>query len=94
MKQTWTMYIYKRDRRTKAGERLFSTTVWQDRDAEGMKRECNELYDLYPATAGWRMEYFPTMSTVKNLMTGQPVEILTEHVGSFMDPSQERYWSM
>jgi hypothetical protein len=88
------MYIYKRDRRTKAGERLFSTTVWQDRDAEGMKRECNELYDLYPATAGWRMEYFPTMSTVKNLMTGQPVEILTEHVGSFMDPSQERYWSM
>ena len=94
MKQTWTMYIYKRDRRTKAGERLFSTTVWQDRDAEGMKRECNDLYDLYPATGGWRMEYFPTMSTVKNLMTGQPVEILTEHVGSFMDPSQERYWSM
>ena len=94
MKQNWTMYIYKTDKRTKTGERLFSTTVWQDRDAAAMKRECNELYDLYPATKGWRMEYFPTMTTVKSMMTGAPVEILTEHVGSFMDPSQERYWSM
>jgi hypothetical protein len=94
MRQDYTMYIYKADRRTKTGERLFSTTVWAGRDEATMRRECNELYDLYPATKGWRFEYFPTMSTVKNLMTGQPVEILTEHVGSFMDPSQERYWSM
>ena len=43
MKQSYTVYIYKTDRRTKTGERLFSTTVWADRDAEGIKRECNEL---------------------------------------------------
>ena len=46
MKQDYTLYIYKADKRTKTGERLFSTTVWAGRDAEGMKRECNELYDL------------------------------------------------
>jgi hypothetical protein len=93
MKQNWTMYIYKRDQRYKTGERLFSTTVWQGRDAEGMKRECNELYDLYPATGGWRMEYFPTTKIVKNLMTGQDVEIAYDTPRS-CDPSSELYWSM
>jgi hypothetical protein len=58
MKQKYTLYIYRADKRCKSGERLFSTTVWH-RDAEGMRRECNELYDLYPATKGWRMECFP-----------------------------------
>jgi hypothetical protein len=87
------MYIYKLDRLTKTGERLFSTTVWQGRDAEGMKRECNELYDLYPATGGWRMEYFPTTKTVRNLMSGELVEIAHDTPRS-CDPSSELYWSM
>ena len=93
MKQNWTMYIYKRDRRCKTGERLFSTTVWPDRDEATMRRECNELYDLYPATQGWRMEYFPTMKTVKNLMTGADVTIPHDTPRS-CDPSSELYWSM
>ena len=63
MKQHYTMYIYKRDARCKRGERLFSTTVWPVRDAEAMRRECNELYDLYPATKGWRFECIPIMKT-------------------------------
>ena len=93
MKQTYTLYIYKRDLRCKTGERLFSTTVWHDQDAEGMKRECNELYDLYPATGGWRMEYFPSMKTVRNLMSGQDVEIAHDTPRS-CDPSSELYWTM
>lgn len=93
MKQTYTLYIYKRDRRCKTGERLFSTTVWHAQDAEGMKRECNELYDLYPATGGWRMEYFPSMKTVRNLMSGQDVQIAHDTPRS-CDPSSELYWSM
>jgi hypothetical protein len=93
MKQDYTMYIYKRDARCKAGERLFSTTVWPNRDADTMRRECNELYDLYPATKGWRFEYFPTMKTVKNLMSG--VEIQIPHdTPRACDPSSELYWSM
>ena len=93
MKQDYTMYIYKADRRKKSGERLYSTTVWQDRDEAGMKRECNELYNLYPATKGWRMEYFPTTKTVRNLMTGEMVEIPHDTPRS-CDPSSELYWSM
>lgn len=58
----FTLYIYKADKRYKSGERLFSTTVWKDRTADGMRRECNELYNLYPATAGWRFECFPVQN--------------------------------
>jgi len=93
MLQNWTMYIYRRDLRCKTGERLFSTTVWQNRDDAGMRRECNELYDLYPATKGWRMEYFPTTKWVKNLMSGQMVEI-AHNTPRSCDPSSELYWSM
>lgn len=94
MKQDFTMYIYKRDRRTKTGERLFSTTVWTGRDEATMRRECNELYDLYPASAGgWRFEYVPTMKTVRNLMSGKDVQIAHDTPRS-CDPSSELYWSM
>ena len=62
MKTSYTMYIYKTDKRCKSGERLFSTIVWPNRDAETMRRECTELYDLYPATKGWRFECHPVQS--------------------------------
>jgi hypothetical protein len=32
--------------------------------------------------------------TVRNLMNGQPVEILASQAGSCCDPSTETYWSM
>ena len=93
MKQDYTMYIYKTDRRTKTGERLFSTTVWANRDETGMRRECNELYDLYPATKGWRFEYHPTKITVKNLMTGKPVQIDRDTPWA-CNPASETFWCM
>jgi len=93
MKQSYTMYIYKRDRRKKSGERIVSTTVWQDRTDEGMKRECGELSGMYPAKRGYRFEYVPTMKTVKNLMSGKEVEIPHDTPRS-CDPSSELYWSM
>jgi hypothetical protein len=93
MKRDYTMYIYKADRRTKTGERLFSTTVWRDRDDNGMRREVAELFDLYPPDQGWRFEWYPTMKTVKNLMTGQDIEIPHDTPRS-CDPSSELYWSM
>ena len=94
MKQNHTMYIYKADKRTKSGERLVSTTVWQHRDAAEMKREVRELqYELYPTRLGFRIEFFPTMVTVKNLMTGQDVQIDRDTPWS-CNPASETYWSM
>lgn len=93
MKQDYTMYIYKADKRKKSGERLVSTTVWRDRDEAGMKRECAELFHLYPATQGYRFEYFPTMKTVRNLMSGKDIQI-PHDTPRACDPSSELYWSM
>jgi hypothetical protein len=94
MKQDHTMYIYKADRRTKSGERLVSTSVWRHRDAAEMKREVRELqYELWPVSKGYRIEFLPTMVTVKNLMTGADVRIPADTPRS-CDPSSELYWSM
>jgi hypothetical protein len=93
MKQDYTMYIYKADKRTKTGERLVSTTVWRDRDDNGMRREVAELFDLYNPDKGWRFEWFPTMKTVKNLMTGKDVQI-DRDTPWCCNPASETYWSM
>ena len=94
MKQSHTVYIYKKDARTKSGERLVSTTVWQNRDAAEMAREVRELqYELWPVSRGFRIEFVPTMKTVKNLMTGKNIEIAHDTPRS-CDPSSELYWTM
>ena len=93
MKQSYTVYIYRADKRTKTGERLVYTFVMENRDSDGMRRECNELYDVYPATQGYRFEYFPTMKTVRNLMSGKDIQIPHDTPRS-CDPSSELYWSM
>lgn len=67
MKQTFTMYVYKKDRRCKSGERLFSTSVWQDRTLEGMEREMQQIArELYPGT-DWRFELVPTCNSSTEL---------------------------
>ncbi len=94
MKQNWTMYIWKLDRRTKSGERLFTTTVCTGRAAEAMDREVRELFlsGLYTVDQ-FRVEVVPTTKTVRNLMTGEQVEIPHDTPRS-CDPSSELYWSM
>jgi hypothetical protein len=93
-KQNYTMYIYKADKRKKTGERIVSITVWEHRDDNGMRREVANLFDTYNPDQGYRFEWFPAMTSVKSMMTGTDVMIRTEDKGTFMDPSQERYWSM
>jgi hypothetical protein len=94
MKQDHTMYIYKADKRKKSGERLVSTTVWRNRDEAEMKREVRELqYELWPVSKGFRIEFFPSMKTVTNLMTGKDIQIERD-TPRCCDPSSELYWSM
>lgn len=92
MKQNWTVFIYKRDLRTKTGERAVSTTVWQDRTQDQMDREVSELLGMYPKSH-FRIEYHPQFKTVKNLMTGQDIQI-DHDTPHCCDPSTETYWSM
>jgi len=94
MKRDHTVYIYKTDRRTKTGERLVSTTVWRNRDEAEMRREVRELeYELWPQSRGYRIVFVATMKTVRNLMSGQEVEI-PHDTPRACDPSSELFWSM
>jgi hypothetical protein len=90
---SYTLYIYKRDRRCKTGERLFSTTVWTVKDDNAMRRTVADLFTLYSPEDGFRFEWTPRTKIVKNLMTGADVEIAYDTPRS-CDPSSELYWSM
>lgn len=92
MKQDYTMRIYRADRRCKTGERLFNTTVWTGRDEAGMQREVEELHVHHYPRSQFRMEYCPSMKTVKNLMSGVEIQIPHDTPRS-CDPSSELYWT-
>lgn len=103
MKQEYTLRIYKADKRltrvskygsrNKVGQRCVGTYQFTGRDEAGMEREVRELSGLYPASAGFSFEYFPTYKTVTNLMSGKEIQIETE-TPRCCDPSSEAYWSM
>jgi hypothetical protein len=86
----YTVELYKKDARKKGGERLDRKVDHSTADRSAIE----EVYSKkYPASKGYRFEYFPTTKTVRNLMTGQDVEIAYDTPRS-CDPSSELYWSM
>jgi hypothetical protein len=57
-----------------------------------MQREVVQLqWEMYPHSQ-FRIEFHPTMVTVKNLMTGADVEIDRDTPWS-CNPASESYWS-
>jgi hypothetical protein len=94
MKQDWIVTVYKRDRRTKTGERFVNRYPFKGMDRDTVARELHALaQQLYPQKDGWRFEVNPATRTVKNLMTGELVEIPYDTPRS-CDPSSELYWTM
>ena len=92
--QNYTMHIWVKDRRTKTGERLCSTYVYQNKHDQWMKEEVRDLQSgLYPANK-FRIEVTPTFCKVKSLMTGEEVTIRVEDRGGVCDPSTEQFWSV
>jgi len=85
---SYTLYVYKADRRYRRGERAVLTRV------------CASLDDVHKmvqegfySAKGYRYEYHPTMITVQNLMTGKDVEIVRDTPWC-CNPASETYWSM
>jgi hypothetical protein len=90
----YTLYVYVKDRRTKAGERLQGKYPYLQKHEQWMREEVRDLQaGLYPAPK-YRLEFRDTYVTVKSLMTGADVQIRTEERGGVCDPSMERYWTM
>ena len=94
MKQDWIVTVYKRDRRTKTGERFVNRYPFRGMDRDTVERELLGLaQQLYPSKDGWRFEVTPATKIVKNLMSGAAVEIPYD-TPRCCDPSSETYWSM
>lgn len=92
--QQYTVYTYKQDRRYKTGERLVSTAVWCDHTPEASEQEMRKLaLDMLTVDPALRVEVVPTTKRVRNLMSGEMVEIPHDTPRS-CDPSSELFWSM
>jgi len=91
--QQYTLYIYKQDRRYRSGERLVHTSVWCDHTSQSSEREMRELAIQANVDPALRVEFVPTIKRVRNLMSGEMVEI-PHDTPRACDPSSELYWSM
>lgn len=91
----YRLLVYKTDRRTKSGVRFVKSYDYKNYSGSAMQDEIYSLKQrLYRPADGWHLDFEPLTAMVKNLMTGQMVEIDYKEVGGPCDPSTERYWSM
>jgi len=89
----FTIEIYKRDRRIKAGERLVHKSDWDRKDHAAMDREVQALMrDLYSAKDGYRISIHETLVTRTNLMTGLEFQERYDTPYS-CSAASESYWS-
>jgi hypothetical protein len=90
----YTVYVYRKDKRCKSGERLYSVNVVKDTTESVLQTLYNTgYYASDKFTKKYRIEFIPTMKTVVNLMTGEKVQIEHDTPRS-CDPSTELYWRM
>lgn len=93
MPSGYRLLVYKRDRRAKSGERFVKMYDYPSYSAHAMQDEIYSLKQrLYRPADGWRLDFEPMTRMVKNLMTGEMVEI-DYRTPYCADPSSEAYWS-
>lgn len=89
----YTLEVYVKDRRCKAGERLQGKYDYTGVDQKWMAEELRDLRkDLYP-TKKFRLELKETWVTRKNLMGGAEFKERYD-TPYYCSPSSESYWSM
>jgi hypothetical protein len=86
----YTVEVYKRDARTKVGERL----VKKADHTSATKSDLKHLYETtWFAKDGYRFEIHETYVTKKNLMGGAEFRERYD-TPYFCSPASEAYWSM
>lgn len=89
---SYTVEVYKVDKRTKAGERLVNKFEHKA-DRKNMKEELKHLYETsWFAKDGYRFEIHETYVTRKSLMTGQEYQERYD-TPYYCSASSESYWS-
>ena len=85
----FTLEIYKRDSRTKQGERLVSKV---DHDVESFATLEHVTQRRYPTSQGYRFEIHETYVTKTNLMGGAEFKERYD-TPYYCSPASESYWS-
>ena len=86
----YTVEIYKRDSRTKQGERLVSKV---DHDVESFATLEHVTQRRYPTSQGYRFEIHETYVKKHNLMGGAEFKERYD-TPYYCSPASESYWSM
>jgi hypothetical protein len=86
----YTVEVYKRDKRTKAGERLVKKVDHSTADRSALEHVYKHTY--FPSH-GYRFEIHETMVTRTNSMTGLGYQERYDTPRS-CSPSSELYWTM
>jgi hypothetical protein len=89
----FTLEIYKRDMRTKTGERLIGVYDFDREDRAAMDREETQLRRIYKESDGYRFNIVETLVTRTNLLSGKTFQERYD-TPSCCSPSSETYWSM
>ena len=87
----YTVELFKKDGRTKAGEKLVEKLDMK----EGVSKETisDRISKKFPETKGYRFEIFETCVMKKNLLNGQEFQERYD-TPYYCSPSSETYWSM
>ena len=89
MEPDYTVELFKRDSRTKLGERLVAKL---DHKVTAREHLEVEYAALYPAAKGYRFTINQTFVTRKNLLSGQEFQERYD-TPSFCSPSNESFWA-
>ena len=85
----YTVEIYKRDKRTKAGERLVHKS---DHATDNLSMLEHSVKHTWRASQGYRYEIHETYVTRRNMMSGKEFQERYDTPYS-CSPSSETYWS-
>ena len=87
---SYTVEIYKKDKRAKIGERLVSKT---DYDTDNPSMLEHTVRHTYRVSQGYRFEIHKTYVTRTNMMGGKEYQERYD-TPRYCSPSSEAYWSM
>jgi hypothetical protein len=85
----YTVEVYKRDGRTRSGERLYRKS---DHVNESMTNLQHLYGQTYPESQGYRLEYHETYVTSVNHISDKPFQERYD-TPFHCSPSSESYWS-
>jgi hypothetical protein len=86
----YTVEIYKKDKRTKKGERL---VLKKDYDTDNKSMLEHTVKHTWRVSQGFRYEIHETYVTKKNMMSGAEFQERYD-TPYYCSPSSETYWSM